>query len=256
MNYVFTLCFNLVSEVEKSVRPLYENNRDFIHVIVDCGFPIEEDVIPDNFEIVKKRNTEKLRDLCHKYGSTYLKIQNEGVSQNWNAVKKWIRLQDNDCLIGLDPDERPQTKNWVEAMGKVLKDDIGMVSLWMTAYNTRGWDFHIENIDGTRCLFLKGIINWALIGLSGRFYNHIKEIPIPGYAPIYGYIEDMLLPYFTNYRWCLLPGHTVIHTDYELGEPGSSKLLREWKNTIIYKRDIYGQISFEQFLIMKREDKI
>src|SRR4030042_1523045 len=192
MNYVFTLCFNLVSEVEKTVRPLYENNRDFIHVIVDCGFPIEEDVIPDNFEIVKKRNTERLRDLCPKYGSTYLKIQNEGVSQNWNAVKKWLRLQDQDCLIGL----------------------------------------------------------------NGKFYNHIKEIPVPGYAPIYGYIEDMLLPYFTDYRWCLLPGHTVIHTDYELGEPGSSRLLREWKNTIIYKRDIYGQISFEQFLIMKREDKI
>jgi hypothetical protein len=53
-----------------------------------------------------------------------------------------------------------------------------------------------------------------------------------------------------------MPDYTVKHTDFELGEPGSSGLLRQWKNTIIFKRDIYGQISFEEFLIMKREGKL
>jgi len=50
----------------------------------------------------------------------------------------------------------------------------------------------------------------------------------------------------------MLPDYIVEHTDYEWGHEGTSKLLRLWKNLIIFKLKEYGQISFDEYLERKR----
>jgi hypothetical protein len=125
MNYLHTLCWNLVSEVEKAVKLLYELNdpKDFKHVIVDLGFPLESDEIPLDIKKSKRNNTKRLRELAERYGSMYMKTQNEGVSQNWTQVYNTLGIKDNDCLICADPDEHPLNEGWVKAIGDVLKSD-------------------------------------------------------------------------------------------------------------------------------------
>lgn len=266
VNYVHTLSWNLPSETEKIMERLYSQNfkNDFQHYIVDLGFPLEHgDKIPVNIKQSQQVNSNKLQVLAQRYGSKVMKLENIGVSQNWTNVFKTLKLKDQDVLIGADPDEHTLTHGWVNAMGKVLRSEqfkIGMVSLMMTDHVKliKKGQYTEEIINGIRVWFPSVSINWALIGFSGEFLNKIKEIPYPKDCPRYGYIESMTLPYFDKlgFNWVILPDYQVKHTDFELGEPGASKLLREWKNLIIFKRNIYGQIDLFEFLKLKQEGKL
>lgn len=266
--YVHTLCWNLVSESEKIVERLYSQNytEDFEHYLVDLGFPLTKgDEVPKDIKASQEKNSKDLLSLAQRYGSKVMKQENIGVSQNWTNVFRTLKLKDEDVLIGADPDEHTLDHGWVDAMASVLRSEqykIGMVSLLMQGHEVvlkKEKDYIQEEIiNGVRVWFPCCDINWALIGFSGEFLNAIKEIPYPADCPRYGYIESMTRPYFKKlgYNWVILPDYRVEHTDFELGEPGSSKLLREWKNLIIFKRNIYGQIDFFEFLKLKQEGKV
>jgi len=264
-NHCFTLAYNLPSEVQKVTNMLYDMNdsHTFQHHIIDLGFPIVEgDEIPKSFEGAKEINSKKLIQIAKDYSSYYVKMENIGVQQNWTQVYKHLKPSDTDVLIGCDPDEHPLDFGWVKAMGDVIREgNFGMVSLMMPehipligkiAYNER-W------VANERVYILPdGSVNWALIGVSGRFFNLMKEMPYPAHAPRYGWIEGSMIPKFKEFgmNWCIMADYKVRHTDFELGDPGTSSLLRLWKNQIIHNIHQYGQLSFEEFLTMKREDRI
>lgn len=257
MNYVHTLCWNIVPEIEKSVSSLYVMNgvETFHHILVDLGFPLESDEIPKDIEKAKSNNTYALKAMAEKYGSEYLRIKNVGVSQNWTSVYRHIKKKygfcDGDTLICADPDERPIEKGWVKALGYVLKDlKYGWACLMMQEHigvlnkkNTIS-----KKINGYNVLESKVYLNWAQGGFSGTFLNRTGNVPYPKDNPIYGGIESASLELFSEYgmEWCILPEYIVEHTDYEKGSEGSSRLLREWKNHIIFETK--KQITFEQWL--------
>ena len=248
---VHTLAFNLVSEVEKATKSLYHLNDDFHHIIVDLGFPLEKgDEIPKDIRKAKLRNSRKLKALAKKYGSEYVKLPNIGVSQNWTAVYNHLNMKDGDVLIGADPDERPLQKGWVKAMATVLESGISMASLTMPNQITSN-----SVINGIRVAIIQGSSQWALIGFRKEFIDYMGEIPYPENAQRYGWIEAEVSQYFSGqYKMAFLTDYTVIHTDYELDHSVGSKLLREWKNLIIFQLNKYGQISFEEYL--ERRDEI
>ncbi len=253
INYVHTLAYNLPSETEKSVKLLYEQNDNFKHYIVDLGFPISDHKLPKDIDKAKKVNSDRLKDMCVKYGSTYLKMDNIGVSQNWDNVFKYLKMSDNDVLIGLDPDERTLNNGWVNAMADTLRSGYGLVSLMMTDHVNMLEGKRIIEVDGVRCMPNPSNINWALIGMSGKFLKGMKSVPFPPNAKRYGWIEAMIRPYFAKLKtdWCVLPDYKVRHTDFELGDKGASQFLREWKNLIIFEIKKYGQISLEEFIERK-----
>lgn len=264
-NYCFTLGYNLVSEIEKTTRLLYQLNdsRDFRHLIVDLGFPLEHGgIVPDNIDEAKERNSEKLKKLAAAFGSEYVKMSNIGVSQNWTQVYEYLKPSDDDILIGTDPDEHPLNAGWVKAIGDVIREgNFGLVSLMMTSHiQLLSSVPRNERFYGNRRVYLfpAGALNWALIGVSGKFFNIIKEMPFPTEAPRYGWIEGSLYPLFARhgFGWCVLADYQVRHTDFELGDQGTSSLLREWKNQIIFNIHQYGQLSFDEWLEMRREGRI
>jgi len=260
-NHCFTLAYNLPSEVEKVTKLLYELNpiTTFKHLIVDLGFPLEKgDRIPKDIEMAKLFNSSKLKDIATKYGSDYARMPNIGVSQNWTQVYEYLKPLDSDILIGCDPDEHPKKKGWVRAMGQVIREkNLALCSLMMVDHVPliAKMPHGEHNVAGHRIYYVaNSSLNWALIGVSGKFLNLIKEIPYPLEAPIYGWIEAMLYPSMTYHgmNWCILADYMVEHTDYQHGHPGTSSLLREWKNQIVYKVS-EGQMLFDEFLVMKRE---
>jgi hypothetical protein len=144
-------------------------------------------------------------------------------------------------------------------MYKALQNDsAGMVTLMMPeqAEALKNWNYTERIFNGVRILDLTGSANWALIGFSGKFTKLMKEVPYPATHPRYGYIETFVREKLlqTGYKYFFLPDYTVYHTDYPR-DAGSPKLLREWKNQIIFNFKEHGQISFEKFLTMKKQGK-
>jgi len=264
-NLCFTLAYNLPSEVEKTTTLLYALNDcgTFEHLIIDLGFPIVEgNKVPDDLNKAKELNSEKLIQIAEHHGSEYVKMENIGVSQNWTQAYQYLKPTDDDVLIGCDPDEHPIDKGWVKAMGDVIREGgFGLASLMMTDHVGLLQNFPKAELwfAGVRVYtFPDNILNWALIGLSGKLLNAIKEIPYPPNAKRYGWIEGALFPKIREQgmRTCLMADYKVRHTDYELGDPGTSSLLREWKNQIIFNIHQYGQLSFDSFLMMRKEGRI
>lgn len=254
MNFCHSLSFNLVSETEKAVKSLYELNdkKDFRHIVIDLSFPLEVDEVPIDIKASIKRNSERLMEMANRYGSLYVKMQNKGVSQNWTNVYRSIEMYDEDSLICVDPDERPMNEGWINAIGNVLRggNKYAWVSLTMPEHiQILNKSNTIEkNIWGYKVLEVIGNLNWAQGGFSGKFLNETKGIPYLDTHPIYGHLESASMAMMNNlgYTWCMLPDYLVKHTDYEKGSEGSSRLLREWKNDIIFGNK--GQITFEEWL--------
>ena len=261
-NYCHTLAYNLTTEVEKATELLWDLNEDYEHFIVDLGFPLNVDEIPNNIELAKQVNSIELKRIANEYGSKYLKLNNIGVSQNWSMVYSYIKPDDSDILCCADPDEHPKNENWIRAIGNVIRanPEYAWVSLTMPEH------FPILNktntiekiVGGERVWEIIGNINWAQGGFSCKFLNEVGGIPFLDSHPIYGHIETASL-YMMNelgYKWCMLPDYVVEHTDYEKGSEGSSRILREWKNFIIYNIDRYGQITLEDYLNKRKTGEI
>lgn len=260
VNFVHTLSWNTIAEVTEAVRQLYEMNdkKDFHHILVDCGFPlIEAGKIPNDIERVKRQNTESLKALAKKYGSDYLEIKNVGVSQNWSAVAKAIKIREEDVLISCDPDERVKTNNWVRAIGESIRGDrrIAVASLIMQEQINNN-AFHKGNsikrkVNGINVWEINGASMMAQIGISGRFICELGgSIPYPKEYEVYGNLESALIHYFgKNYCWVMLPDYIVKHPDHNPNE-----ILRQWKDSIIHKRDTMDkQYTLEEFIKLKQE---
>jgi hypothetical protein len=260
MIYVHTLCWNFPSVVEKSVQSLYELNdkNDFKHFVICLDFPLETDEIPKNLFDARMNNREAIKKIALKYGSQFYIWANAGVSGNWTTLycilKADFDFSDNDCLIGADPDEMPQNKGWVKAIGDVLANsEYAICSLMLPEHlkvlnkeNTTEF-----NIAGHRVWEIKGTLNWGLIGISGRFLNRVGKVPQDDRYPLYGNIESACIHEMKQLgmKWCVLPDYISEHTDYEKGSEGHSRLLREWKNHLIFSGK--PQISLEEWLRLK-----
>lgn len=252
MIFVHTLSFNLTSETEEATRLLYELNPDknFRHVIVDLGFPLEYGAdIPEDIAEAKKRNSNKLKDICAHYGSEYFKALNVGVSQNWNQVMNHVGITKNDVLICCDPDERPKTKGWVQAIADVLTNK-KMAACALVMPDQKEWlvkhptSATLMTIKGHDVFAINGTLSMAQVGFSGKFLIENGGVPVPEGHAIYGYIESAFSKALRNtgMGWCILSDYYVEHTE-------CSTLYRAWKTDITSgKYTGNAQVDFEDWL--------
>ena len=246
---VHTLCFNLPGEVETASNLLYRQNpaKNFEHVIVDLGFPLEKkDVIPKDIEKVKKSNSVRLLRFAKSIGSEYSKATNIGVSQNWETVRKHKKIGDHDVLICADPDERPQHDNWVQAVTEVLLhgEKIAWCSLMYVDHIPvlKDYPHEVKYVYGHKIYLMNSLLGWAQGGFNGAFLNEIGGVPYHPKAPVYGWIEDACYTQMKKrgWRWAIIADYGVEHTE-------CSPLYRAWK-TEITSNVKKGQMSFEEWL--------
>lgn len=253
-NIAFSLSYNLVSETEKCLERIYSQNErgDFTHTVIDLGFPLlEGDKIPDDIGDAKQRNTEALKELAHKHGSGYLKLPNVGVQQNHSAFYHHAKPDDSDALISCDVDEVTLTNNWIRSMARAVKNsNIALVSLMQIDIEPLIKPDWYEEIwvEGERCWIMKGLLNWCQIAFKGEFLNKIGlMLPYPEEAKVYGYIEMLAKQFFPlGYNWALLPDVKCQHTNV-------GSLYRGWKDYIILDHPGQPQLSFDDYLQMKKE---
>lgn len=253
-NYTFSLSYNLVSEVANSVERLYRQNSNFDHLIVDVGFPLTEDKIPDDIEKAKKENTKKLIELSHKYNCDYLRIENKGVSQNHNAVYDYLQPDIDDIVIAVDPDEVPVEPEWVNALCEVLREDTTLgyaAPLLIDAKPIVEGKIPVRVIGKHAVYDMQRMnLNYGLIAIAGHFLKKIGQVPVPPDMKVYGGIERMLLEKLKkhNMTWAILKYFTQAHTN-------NCKVYRAWKNIVIFQEAYKGkpQTSFEEWLKQKVE---
>ena len=147
-------------------------------------------------------------------------------------------------MIGIDPDERPFDQCWINAMDMIMHEDktIGICSLMMIDHTTILSQYYKKKIGEVNYYEPPIMLNWALIGISGRFLNIIKKIPFPEKATKYGWIEQELVPLLQKYkfRWIILSDYRVEHTE-------CSTIYRKWKNHILSYPE-KEQIDFVEWL--------
>ena len=254
---VMSLAFNLPSEVNARTQELYERNRGtkFEHYIVDLGFPLEYGSdIPEDIEQAKAFNTILLKDTCKRFGSTYMKFPNIGVSQNYTQFMKAVELKADDVLICCDPDEVVHTDNWVRAIADVVgsgSSNVAYCGLCMDEQlplfqrNEIGHEKKV--VEGHNFYKINGVTSCAQWGFNAMFLLMIDGMPIPEKSSVYGYIESALYDKMkeNGWYWGMLPDYIVEH-----GE--TSTLYREYK-TDITSGNFTGekQIGFEDWLKTK-----
>ncbi len=257
---LYTLSFNLFTETQKATERLYaQNEYNFKHYICDLGFPlIKGDEIPDSIQEAKEQNSESLKALCARFGSVYVKFENEGVSQNTSQIYKHINPSDEDVLVSCEPDEVQVENGWVNAMANALSGGLCFVAPHLIEHKdlfANSPYTELRTIGGEEVYVMKALVNFGQIGYSGRLLNKFGGVGVPDQAKIYGYLEGVLMNMVkeSNGEWGILKNYSTIHTDAEKGTVGASTLLREWKNDSIYRRPSTGQIPFERWLIQKRD---
>lgn len=252
-NLTFSLCYNLVSEVADSLERLYKQNSNLEHLIVDCGFPLISDEIPDDIEKAKEFNTERLIAMSNNYGCDYVRIENRGISQNYNQIIEYLEPHETDILVCADADEKPVESGWVKAICDVLRagDNSGYcASLLMDAKPILDKNIPVKQV-GEHFVYDMNYasINYGLVGIKASFLKKIGEVPVPPTMQVYGGLEAMLLQKLQQHKmsWYVLRDFTQVHTN-------DCKLYREWKNDCIFTQTGNGQpqIDFEQWLKNKK----
>lgn len=260
---VHTLGYNTPRMIREATESLYAlNNMDNIeHVITDLGYPLSDkfwDIMPSVKEayVNKVMNIQENAILAADHGSVFLKIPNVGVSQNWTVVSALMQLKEGDCLICADPDERPQTKGWAEALAKVLHFDqtIAWASLMMDEqlplFETEGFTYEEYFVGDVRYWVMTGKwMNWAQGGFNAKFINECGGVPFHQAATIYGWIEDACYPAMKKYGY-----KYVVLPDYKVEHIASSPIAMQWKEYITSNvSDFKGQLTFDEYIAMKSQ---
>lgn len=259
---VHTLGYNTPRMIREATASLYAlNNMDNIeHVITDLGYPLSDkfwDILPSAKDayINKVMNIQENAITAADHGSVLLRIPNVGVSQNWTVVSALMQLKDGDCLICADPDERPQTQGWAEALAKVLHADqtIAWASLFMeeqqVLIDNGSQKFEEKIVDGIRVWYMQTGMNWAQGGFNAKFINQCGGVPYHRAATIYGWIEDACYAPMQKYGYSY-----VVLPDYKVEHIASSPIAMQWKEYITSNvSDFKGQLTFDEYIKMKSE---
>ena len=257
---VHTLGYNTHGMVRKAGDLLLAQNKwdGFEYVVVDAGYPLSEMSQMEASLVTKQENSDKIEEYAKSIDVSYLYIKNKGVSGNWTQIAQYACIGDNDILIGADPDERPQKEEWVRAVSEVMQSDpkIAVCSLAMAEQHEllKNPDFIDEErmVAGHRVMYMKACMNWALIGLSGRFINACKGVPAPSNAPMYGWIEGACWDpmRFLGMRYVVLLDYEVVH----LASHPLASAWKVWVTSKAYELGL-GQISFEKWLTMTEAER-
>lgn len=116
--YAITLCFNNPAVVAASLDRFYQTrNPDLIlkqHLLIDQHYPLPS----------KDETRRAVQAVADRHGCRVLRPErNLGLHDGWNWACSHLDLQDDDILIGYDPDSWPLTPGWDMALVTALSKD-------------------------------------------------------------------------------------------------------------------------------------
>ncbi len=182
-----------------SVMILAHNRFDIIKESVEWydtkwgNYPIANKVLVDqHYPLVDNQtdHTKKLADLAAKHGWTFVRpLKNRGVGGSWDWVVRELGLGNDDVIVGLDPDGRPQQIGWLDAMMTVFNNDALCYTVQLNVAGTYALNLPRteEQIGGEWTVVYNRPIAWTLGGFSVYWLKAVG-----GFLqshPQYGFVE-------------------------------------------------------------------
>ncbi len=107
--------------------------KDFNHILLNNHYPVD-----------KARNDFLIEQICRSYGIKFHDVgENIGLAAGYNLLLNNLRFadkaDDEDIVIGIDPDVWPISKGWGQALIDVMSGDpaVAWASLWINSATER-----------------------------------------------------------------------------------------------------------------------
>lgn len=119
--------------------------------------------LDQHYPLRREENLPQLQRLCQQHGLTYVDSgQDRGLCGGWNFLIPQIPFAEGDILIGYDPDSKPESRGWDQALLDVLAAepafDLAATSQAHTAEN----------------IFPRGIIQGSFREVAGHRIFHVN----------------------------------------------------------------------------------
>lgn len=84
---------------------------------------VEHYLLNNRYPIDQERNDKLVKSICDAYGITYFDLgYNLGLSAGYNYLIEQAKLNDDDLVIGIDPDVFPVTPGWGAALFETMQE--------------------------------------------------------------------------------------------------------------------------------------
>lgn len=155
-------------------------------------YPVERKVLFDPSypaqNMPQEAHADALKWVANEYGWEYIKIKNINVSENWKQAIQIMGLKEGDVLYGCDPDERPKSPRYLDAIMDIFNWSpeayyVGMCEPGVA----ESCNHFVRHFGSTYALDFHSLVAWPV----GAFdVGWMKKIDGPKMlANQYGYIE-------------------------------------------------------------------
>jgi hypothetical protein len=195
--------------VSLAFAPIRVISSCFQQVYKTIGRPVEHHVLTNHYPIDHDVNEKVVKALCEAYKITWHDLgQNVGLSAGYNHLINNLNLQDDDVVIGVDPDTWPETPGWSNALVSVLQDKtIAWASLMnhhaVNELPQRGYTTH--TVNGVIAYEAHQACVNSICAWPGWFLKRLNGLKEPNQW--YGGIEIMSMPKIKQmgFKWVYLP---------------------------------------------------
>lgn len=216
--YIISLGYNNAAVMKAGIGRMYETMalkpEEFTHVILDQHYPIRRSEVLNLFDGFRKN-----------YGATVMDAgSNLGLHHGWNWVCDRLPLEEEDVVIGYDPDSWPVQPGWDLAMVDALQHWKTTQCPWVSVTSEVVWHMpnaRFEEWQLGRYKMLTPISHpcwvqsvcgfvWGPLKAVGNFvepnplYGDLEKTLAPKYAAL-GYKMAWMLDYHDEIR--RLDGH-------------------------------------------------
>lgn len=158
------------------------------------GFPVVKKLLLDpGYPLETEDNSLKLSMLAAEYGWQYAKIENISVADNWNQAIKLMDLKEDDIILGMDPDGRPQEDGWLAAMMDVFDHSPECITVQFSQPGVEQQQHGqtVVKFGNTEVYNYPRLIAWSLGSFSVKWLNRIGGMGQQ--AAKYGYTEHHIM---------------------------------------------------------------
>ncbi len=186
--FAITMAFMNYRIIAKSLQA-YQDTKN-------VDLPVKLYILNNHYPLNYRENQTVLKELARHHGATLLDAgQNLGLHDGFNYVVDKIKPDENDILIGYDPDSLPLQYGWDMALVRAIHGDSLGRAVWSSlmnprskkditerGYESRKADGYIEiwetklPVTNSICAFKAGWLK-SVGGLqeSSKYYGHLES---------------------------------------------------------------------------------
>lgn len=192
------------------------------------GYPPSSKTIIDQHWPLSSAATraERLMAIAQEFGWDYADPgKNLGVAGGYNWLIDHKKPDDGDIIFSIDPDERPQTVGYADAMMRVFEADHSAVTVQVNhgIPEYTALPHQVLEIGGVKVNHYDRVTAWSMGAFSVGWLKRLGGMSQP--HKVYGHVETQMYNKFYP-----LGGRAFILPDYKSVHLEGNAIYRQWKD--------------------------